>query len=326
MRVNTDDGGTRILPDNAADPLYEVFLGEVVELYCTDFESDPDGEGWTHALLMGDMREGADDWIWGARGCTGDSGDPDGVLRCHRLRKRPRRRQLQRQVPAQQGEHPALTVRDRGQVHQRPPAIVSPLAERGGRRLRGPGTHRRRTARSWTNLASGRNGDTHHEDKEWRFHDVDLESALTSKTAKCKSTFQLQLRPRPRSSAAGPSTTSASWVCPNRRRSPRAATALLKKAKSPTTATRRTATAARPTAPRRDRADGRVRRRRDRDGRGLRRRQRHGRRRLRRGLRALADPDAELPWRSFVRHAGHPGSGRPEQPTSEPCRATATEP
>ncbi|HVJ18687.1 MAG TPA: DUF4215 domain-containing protein, partial [Polyangiaceae bacterium] len=49
------------LPANAADPWYEFFVGDVVELYCTDFENDPFANGWSHGATAGE-----DDWEWGA--------------------------------------------------------------------------------------------------------------------------------------------------------------------------------------------------------------------------------------------------------------------
>ncbi|MDG1478006.1 MAG: hypothetical protein P8R54_00375 [Myxococcota bacterium] len=49
------------------------YVGELVELYCNDFESD-DG-GFTSALLAGEASSGADDWMWGTP--NGMGGDPD---------------------------------------------------------------------------------------------------------------------------------------------------------------------------------------------------------------------------------------------------------
>ena len=46
----------------------------VFVLYCTDFETDPAEEGWTHELVSGTAGEGADDWQWGVP--NGQNGDP----------------------------------------------------------------------------------------------------------------------------------------------------------------------------------------------------------------------------------------------------------
>jgi len=68
------DGGVTSLPDNPADPWYEFFVGEVVPLYCTDFETDPLADGWTHAATSGNN----DDWEWGVP--MGKSGDPSAAF------------------------------------------------------------------------------------------------------------------------------------------------------------------------------------------------------------------------------------------------------
>jgi MYXO-CTERM domain-containing protein len=41
------DGTYLTLPDNQGDPLYQMFEGKTVPLYCTDFEQDPFAAGWT---------------------------------------------------------------------------------------------------------------------------------------------------------------------------------------------------------------------------------------------------------------------------------------
>lgn len=76
VRVSFDDGSEVVYPNNAADPFYELFVGHVVPLYCTDFETDPALDGWTHGLTSGEPTEGADDWQWGPVGSPPDSGDP----------------------------------------------------------------------------------------------------------------------------------------------------------------------------------------------------------------------------------------------------------
>jgi hypothetical protein len=59
-------GADFVLPDNPADPEYQVFVGEVVPIYCNDFEHDVDG--WA----LGDG--GSNDFQWGAP--EGKGGDP----------------------------------------------------------------------------------------------------------------------------------------------------------------------------------------------------------------------------------------------------------
>lgn len=52
---------------------YTFYVGGLTKIRCDDFETD-DG-GYTHELLSGRDREGADDWIWDAP--TGTGGDPE---------------------------------------------------------------------------------------------------------------------------------------------------------------------------------------------------------------------------------------------------------
>jgi len=61
-------------PNNDAEPYYKAYVGPLDEIFCDDFEDD-DG-GWTHQLIYGVQREGADDWMWGTP--KGSGGDPDG--------------------------------------------------------------------------------------------------------------------------------------------------------------------------------------------------------------------------------------------------------
>jgi MYXO-CTERM domain-containing protein len=42
-----EGGAQKSFPDNLADPYYQAYVGEVTEIYCTDFESDPVADGWT---------------------------------------------------------------------------------------------------------------------------------------------------------------------------------------------------------------------------------------------------------------------------------------
>lgn len=50
---------------------YQTYIGTLTQILCEGFESD-DG-GYTHALLDGEVSEGADDWMWGIpQGAVGD--------------------------------------------------------------------------------------------------------------------------------------------------------------------------------------------------------------------------------------------------------------
>jgi hypothetical protein len=60
------------LPNNMADDRYRVFVGEVIPLYCTDFETDIDG--WT----PGSKQAGVGDFQWGEP--LGVGGDPSAAF------------------------------------------------------------------------------------------------------------------------------------------------------------------------------------------------------------------------------------------------------
>ncbi len=59
-------------PDNEAEPFYKIYIGPLEEILCDDFETET--PGWTHELIAGEPREGADDWQRRTPG--GRGGDP----------------------------------------------------------------------------------------------------------------------------------------------------------------------------------------------------------------------------------------------------------
>lgn len=71
VTIGFDDSTTLRLPDNRGDDEYEIYRGELVELYCHDFETDPfEGtDPWTHGASSG-----TDPWQWGSP--AGLGGDP----------------------------------------------------------------------------------------------------------------------------------------------------------------------------------------------------------------------------------------------------------
>jgi hypothetical protein len=70
FRVRFADGSEMVYPDNRADPWYQLYHGDVVPLYCTDFERNPLAEGWR---VGGDAPEV---WQWGVPGGGAGVGDP----------------------------------------------------------------------------------------------------------------------------------------------------------------------------------------------------------------------------------------------------------
>lgn len=166
VALTLGSGVTIGFPDNPADPLYELFVGETIPLYCTGFETDPGADGWTYS---------PGDWQWDAPVGSTASGDP---------------------AEASSGERVFGTELGHagGDGNYTPDDVssaLSPVIQTGGHR------HVRLQYRRWLNVEDGQfdqatiyadgqpvwqnldseSGDfssTHHRDKEWRFHDVDL--------------------------------------------------------------------------------------------------------------------------------------------------------
>ena len=174
--------GTKIdYPANVADPLYQYYVGPLVEVYCTDFESDPFAAGWTHGRTTG-----ADDWEWGVPDGSNTNGDP-GV--------------------AASGTHVigndlGTGARDGLYAPSVTNFVESPeidVSHAVGLRLQ----FRRWLGvedgfyddadvladgvKVWSNFDTGdQSGSTAHRDREWRFHDIDLGAAGADGTVKIK--------------------------------------------------------------------------------------------------------------------------------------------
>jgi MYXO-CTERM domain-containing protein len=69
----SSDGQVQSAPSGAEINPHSFYVGELVEVYCENFENG-NGGGYTHELVSGRNDEGADDWQWGAP--AGKAGDP----------------------------------------------------------------------------------------------------------------------------------------------------------------------------------------------------------------------------------------------------------
>lgn len=63
LEIEGDDGTESLWPAGGEIAPFTFYVGELVELYCQPFAENDDG-GYTHELLDGDEREGADDWAF----------------------------------------------------------------------------------------------------------------------------------------------------------------------------------------------------------------------------------------------------------------------
>jgi MYXO-CTERM domain-containing protein len=176
VTVTFADASTASFPSNPADPFYEVYLGAVDTIYCTDFESDAFSAagGWTHALVMGTPGSGADDWMWGVPQGTSGSGDPSVAASGTRV------------IGTDLGGTVAGQAYNGLYQASKQTQVVSPNID-----LMGHTTNVRLQYKRWLNIEDGAKDQgeilvdgtqrwvntatgNNHTDKEWRFHDVDL--------------------------------------------------------------------------------------------------------------------------------------------------------
>lgn len=73
LEVEDVSGNKNLVPSGGSINPFSFYVGEVEEIFCSDFEDD--NGGFTHELVAGDQQEGADDWMWGSP--IGMGGDPD---------------------------------------------------------------------------------------------------------------------------------------------------------------------------------------------------------------------------------------------------------
>ncbi len=183
VNVAFEAGSALNLPDNAADPWYEFFVGEVIPLYCTDFETDPEAQGWTHDLAAGEPNEGADDWGWGEANGSSLNGDPTEAWSGEKVYGNDL-------VPEPQynGNYQA-NIENWAKT-----PVVDTMGHKNVRlQMRRwlnveDGFFDQATIKSnetpvWANLDSDmgdQGSDVHHTDKEWRFQDVDLSDTIAA--------------------------------------------------------------------------------------------------------------------------------------------------
>jgi cysteine-rich repeat protein len=188
VTVTLENGDVLEFPANPADPMYETFVGEVIPLYCTDFELDPASEGWTHGLTSGTPTEGADDWQWGAPQGMAGSGDPaaaysgglvfgndlgggnyNGMYQADKVNFA-----LSPGVDTQEYTNIRLQYRRWLNVED---AMYDHATIYANDEL------------AWVNLATAA-GSVNHTDREWRFHDVDLSPFVADGSVAVK--FEIQ--------------------------------------------------------------------------------------------------------------------------------------
>lgn len=176
--VELADGGVWEFPDNPAAPDYEFYVGELVELYCTDFESDPFAEGWRHGLAAGTRDAGADDWEWGAPAGQGD--DPPAAFSGSSVLGNDLGGDgydgLYQPDKVNYVESPAVDVGDYSDVRVQYRRWLTVEDARWDHATIYANGHR-----VWRNARTAR-GQSHHLDREWRFHDIPVSRFITGGT------------------------------------------------------------------------------------------------------------------------------------------------
>jgi cysteine-rich repeat protein len=177
MRVKFADGTEMVFPDNRADPYYQVYRGDLMPLYCTDFETDPFAEGW--------VDDGGGAWQWGVPGGSREHRDPAAAHSGTRV--------LGTGLAASDGGYPGgrtswidTPVIQTGQWsdvrlhYRRWLGVEDGFFDEARIRVNGES--------AWANLSSHGNNNhtTHHEDRAWVFNDVSLSTRIFEK--------QVQLR------------------------------------------------------------------------------------------------------------------------------------
>jgi uncharacterized protein (TIGR03382 family) len=165
-KVTFADKGTFVLPDNIADPYYQLYQGPTTPLYCTDFETDPFADGWTQGADAGEATQ----FQWGVPSGQGTATSPPAAFSgTHIL------------AEVLDGDYP-----DTSHAWVTMPKIFvgqySDVRLQYRRWLAVEDSHFDQAriitnhTKAWINFTQdmGSSSSYHHIDKEWRFHDVPL--------------------------------------------------------------------------------------------------------------------------------------------------------
>ncbi|MBW2456521.1 MAG: hypothetical protein JRI68_18530 [Deltaproteobacteria bacterium] len=175
VELTFGDGSVVIYPYNAADRYYEFFVGQVEPIYCTDFETDPELDGWTHALASGSPQPGADDWQWGEPQGQPPSGDPSAAYSGDNVYGNDLGggQWDGKYQPDKVNYALSPTINTSGYDYVRLQYRRWLTVEDG---FYDQATIYANGSSAWTNFNSNAEeaSTIHHQDREWRFHDVDL--------------------------------------------------------------------------------------------------------------------------------------------------------
>jgi len=170
------NGKVYTFPQNAADPMYEFYTGNVTKLYCTDFEGMTAPADWTHTGTPAT----ADEWEWGTPGEIALTNDPRSAFSGTKVFGMDLGKWTTDGVYPASGTSsltsPVVNTAGMGQVHlqyRRQLNVETGSADQANIYAN--------AAKVWSNATTG-----NHTDKEWRFHDVDLTAQAASGSVQVK--------------------------------------------------------------------------------------------------------------------------------------------
>jgi hypothetical protein len=173
VRVKFGDNSTMTLADNLADAYYQLYQGETVKLYCTDFDStNPFSEGWTTGVDDGTPSP----FEWGIP--TAGATDPHGAFSGFKIMAQrldgnylPKQRAWVKTPPIDVGQYSDVRLQYRRWLAVEDSHFDTAMITANDKK-------------AWVNF-TGDIGDAsamHHVDKEWRFHDVPLSGYFSGHT------------------------------------------------------------------------------------------------------------------------------------------------
>jgi MYXO-CTERM domain-containing protein len=163
--IRFTDGNIETLPDNPADRFYQLYQGETVPLYCTDFETDPFAEGWTIGSTSQFQQA---NFTWGPANSLHSASDPGTAYSGTSILALGLGYDYVDETsvsvnlpPIDVGQYSDVMLQYRRWLGVEDGNFDHALIQANG-------------APVWSNLDSmmGNSSSTHHIDREWRFHSV----------------------------------------------------------------------------------------------------------------------------------------------------------
>ena len=185
--ANFSDDSSEMKPNNPADPWYEKFNGSVEIISCTNFDTDPALDGWTHSLTSGTPQAGADDWEWGIPMGNSANSDPTSAYSGTNVYGNDLGNEgfngLYQSNIVNETTSPVINVSGYESVrlqYQRWLNVEDGIYDQASIYAN--------DNLVWTNFSSGANGSgaVQHQENGWSFRDVDLTSSIVNNTVQLR--------------------------------------------------------------------------------------------------------------------------------------------